>query len=436
MEADLALRFAHWRFPLIVSLGSLCFFGAGPVTSAETPTKPAMTVMLERGEILAGQTIGMHVWIENPTDSDATDIRFRYTGPSFLHLGMLNPDKTCRTNANLTAGQGAEPRDTIEGDGAIFLGSIPRRAVLEPPSHLCLRADSNVEEQDLSLGFSLTYTLTKDGQRTSGFLLAEKKLSVGLFGTGSVGGVSLRLAAYVVPGLLLMMILRLGGVAWVKDLAATEVATLSVIVSVVLFLLASQLSRFNTTFAGVGSTVSAALFLVMCAAAVGLSGLTVLVRHWIKSCQASKAKALLIETTDNAPAVFAKALRGAGADLRPVTVITRNQERWVGSLMAPTSNGGIALVGWFQLKLKTGDPARDELKPMIDGNRFLEALEHADKLGLKPEMQNPVRKLEADGSLQLTTDLVRRFLAREILESSNGDVEGLETERPLVLGTP
>ena len=395
-----------------------------------------MTIMLERGEILAGQTIGMHVWIENPTDSDAAEIRFRYTGPSFLHLGIFDPGKKCHTDPNWPPSQGAEPRDAIESDGAIYLGFIPSRAMLEPPSHLCLRADSNVEEQDVSLGLSLTYMLTKSGQRTPGFLLAEKKLSVGLFGTGSVGGVSLRLAAYVVPGLLLMMILRLGGIAWVKELAATEVATLSVIASVALFLLASQLSRFDTTFAGIGSAVSAALFLVMCAAAVGFSGLTVLVLRWIKSCQANKAKALLIETTDNAPTVFAKALRGSDADFRPVTVITRNQERWVGSLMAPTSKGGIALVGWFQLKPKAGDPTRADLDRMVDEGRFLEALERARQLGLKPEMQNPVRKLEEDGTLQLTTDLVRRFLARDILESSKGDVEGLETERPLVLGTP
>jgi hypothetical protein len=67
-----------------------------------------------------------------------------------------------------------------------------------------------VEERDISLGFSITYTLAKDGQSISRYLVAEKKVKVGLFGTETVGGVSLRLAAYVVPGLLFLMILRAG----------------------------------------------------------------------------------------------------------------------------------------------------------------------------------------------------------------------------------
>jgi hypothetical protein len=45
----------------------------GVAASADAPGKPALTVILERNEILAGQTMSFNVWIENATEARIID---------------------------------------------------------------------------------------------------------------------------------------------------------------------------------------------------------------------------------------------------------------------------------------------------------------------------------------------------------------------------
>jgi hypothetical protein len=432
---DLAPHLLLW--PSVLAVCCLVW----PLHAAE-PTKPAMTVILESGEILAGQAIGLDVWIENPTDAKATDVRLRYAGPPFLKIGtweaanktgMPESPKKCLTDPTWAAKQGPEPAAAVEQDGAIFLDSIQPRSALNLPPRLCLLATSTVEERDWVLGFAVTYTLADAQKPTSGVLLAEKKLSVGLFGTESVGGVSLRLAAYLIPGLLFMMILRLGGYASLTKLEAPEVATLSVLVSVVLFLLVDR----NVPFQGISSAVSATAFLTLCLAAIVISGILVLIRCGIEWCQANKRRALVIETGDDRFNALRKALRGAGGDLRPVTIITRDQTKYVGSLVAPTSSGGIVLFGWFGLRPPAGnDPLRNELQQLIDSGQVESALQRAHDANINPQMQDFVRRLSNNGTLENTTDEMRRFAARDILDRSRDAVPDLQNTGPLVVGTP
>jgi hypothetical protein len=418
----LAFHLANRRPQLLLLLGLLGLCGLGTAGLADGSTKPAMTIIMERGELLENQTTSLTVWIENPTDARMTDIHFSYAGPKFLQIGTFAPDnKTCAV---------------VSKD--IDFGAIEPGSALQPPRRLCLQAGSPIDERDESLGFSVAYTLVKDGKATSGFVVAEKKLSVGLFGTESIGGVSLRLAAYVIPGLLFMMILRLGGFPWSEQLGGTEVATLSVLVSVFLFVVAGFIPHIPFAFTGIGSSVSTDSFLTLCAMAVAVSLVMVLIYRALKACAERRRKALLVDVVDNDATVFRKALRGATADLRPVTVVTRNQERFVGSLMAPTSSGGVALVGWFELRLAEADPRRQQFEPLIAGNRLSEALDLADQQqpAIVPQLRNAVRTLADDGTLATTGNNVRRFLRRDVLESAPGDVPELEDQKPLMLGTP
>jgi hypothetical protein len=377
-----------------------------------------MTLIMERAELLAGEAVGLDVWIENPTDTGMTNVRFRYAGPSFLAVGRLASDGKCRVEAN----------------GIIPLGSIQPNSILEPSPRLCLQANSKVEEHDLFLGFSVSYSL--DNQSKSRVLIVEKKLSIGLFGTETIGGVSLRLAAYVVPGLLLMMVLRVGGLPSVGNLGGSEVATLSVLFSVLLFLIAARIPGFNLTFAGVGSAVSAELFLALCATAIAVGCLMLVIQHCIKVHRERQRNEFMVGATDNYVTALQKALRGATRDTLPVTVITRNQERFVGSLMAPTSSGGTALLGWFQLRLASNDQLREQLDGLIQKKQLSTALELALQHHIEPEMRNPVRELLPDGTLDLTTDEIKRFRDRDILESSMHAIGELEDGGPLVLATP
>lgn len=403
----------------------LCVLGGvGPniAMPQASPGKPAVTLVIEHDEILAGQSVGLHVWIENPTDAQLQDVRFGYAGPRFLHIGTYqssgNP-ATC----------------TINPGGVIRLDPIQPRSTQGAPLPLCLQADPAVDERDASLAFSTSYTVLQNGQSKPGVVVVEKKLSVGLFGTESVGGVSLRLAAYVMPGVLFMMILRLGGFPLVDKLGAPEVAALSVLGSILLFPVAAVVSRINLTFEGIASAVSATLFVALCVIAAVISLAMVAIHRLCEARRLRKQKELLVELTDNDATALQKALRQASTDPLPVTVITNQQKRYVGSLMAPTSSGGVALLGWFQLR--TEDVSlRAKLDGLIKKNLYLDALQLAHDNRIEPEMRNWVRTLSPEGTLEFTNDTGRRFRRGEVMESSIGAVEGLENERPLELSTP
>jgi hypothetical protein len=434
---------------LLLPFGLLALGALGLAGLAAEEGKPSMTVIVERGEILAGQAIGLHLWIENPTGARMTDIRVRYAGPDFLAIGTVDPQGVCRTDDDGSIAVGAQPEEPVKQGGAVRLAPLGPGAVLDPPARLCLQANSKVEERDLSVGFGVAYRLEKDGQAVPGVLIVEKELSVGLFGTGSVGGVSLRLAAFIVPGLLFMMILRLGGLPLVGNLSATEVATLSVLVSVLLFLATDLIPQIDSTFAGIGSAVSAAQFLILCAAAIVIGGLLVLIHLAIKAAKARKQEslsraqeALLVKDADDDATVFDKALKGAGDDFRPWIVRTRNpatgvEETFAGSLTAPRSGGGVVLLGWFELRPPLSGLLRNQLDQLVGSNRFSEALALGRKNGLMLEPRNPVNRLPANRAApELTPDQVRRFPASDVLESSHEDVPAFKDDRPLGLGNP
>lgn len=422
----MSFRLANWRPRLLLLLSLLGLCGLGSAGLAEDQRKPAMTIIIERGELLAGETVGLHVWIENPTSAQMTDVRFHYAGPAFLKFGRFKSDTEAKKDTEAEKDSKAKKKCAPKETGEISLDTIAPGSALADPLPLCLQAELAVEERDLNLGFSVTYKLVKGSEKTLGFLVTEKKLSVGLFGTESVGGVSLRLAAYVVPGLLFLIILRVFGFPWLQDLKGPEVATLSVLVSVLLFFGAARVPHFGLTFWGLGSAVSAVLFLVLCAAAIVISGLMILTHRLIK-------KLLWVGTRDDETIALRKALRRAKGDLRPVTVTTQENKTFVGSLMVPTTNEGVALLGWFELRPPQDHRVRPRLARLLAKGRLLRALQCAAWYGIKPEMHNPIRVLSTDGTLTKTGDLIKRFDPENIKQRPQGDVPGLEDERPLVL---
>jgi hypothetical protein len=143
-----------------------------------------------------------------------------------------------------------------------------------------------------------------------------------------------------------------------------------------------------------------------------------------------------VETTDDVPTILRKALRSANGDVRPVTVTTQNQDKFVGSLMADTSGDGVALLGWFQLSQPQDDALRQQLTQLLDNNRLFDALELARQHHIEPEMRNPIRSLSSNGALVLTAETVRLFPRTDILRSSKDTIPDLQDERPLMWATP
>ncbi|WP_316174853.1 MULTISPECIES: hypothetical protein [unclassified Bradyrhizobium] len=361
------------------------------LTWADAPSKPALTVILARNEILAGQTMGFSIWIENATEARIMDAGLSLFGPPSLKIGSLGPDGTC------------DVKDTI-GLGTVEPGSTLVR------SRMCLKADSSIAERDENLAFSVSYSLqnVKDNKTIAGASVAEKKMSIGLFGTESVGGVSLRLASYVIPGTFFLMILRLFAPKESRvELGATESVTLSIFISTLLFLgTAYLIPSLQLHFAGIGSTVSAIAFLALCGAAIVLGGILAAVLQGISMIGAWERNARIVQETDRVGPIIQKAVRAAGGKLDPVMMIADGKQ-YFGSLVVPASNGGRILLGWFQLKAPDAK-CRSEMKEWFDKDEFIKPIDAAARWGVEPTMFDPIKESRA-GNLEPTEFLWMYF---------------------------
>jgi hypothetical protein len=365
-----------------------CVLSGG--ASADAPGKPALTVILERNEILAGQTMSFSVWIENATEAKMINAGLSLFGPDFLKIGTLDQSGKCAAN------------NTID------LGNIDPGSTLVR-NKLCLQADSSIQERDENLGFSVSYLLqnVKDNKSTAGALVSEKKLSIGLFGTETVGGVSLRLASYIIPGTFFLMILRLFAPNWKIELGATESVTLSIFISILLFILtALEFPSLQLRFAGIGSTVSATAFLTLCTIAIVLAVILVAILQGISWSVARVRSARIVQESDRVGLIIQKAVRAAEGKFDPV-MMTVDGKQYFGSLVVPTGNGGRILLGWFRLEVADAQ-RQSELKEWFDRNEFVKPIEKAAQWGIEPTMFDPIKQLQA-GNLEPTEFLWMYF---------------------------
>lgn len=385
----------------------------GVAASADAPGKPALTVILERNEILAGQTMSFNVWIENATEARIIDAGLSLFGPTFLKVGTLDTSGVCST------------KDTI------VLGSVEPGSTLVR-NKLCLKADSSIEERDENLGFGLSYSLqnVKDNKTTAGALVAEKKLSIGLFGTESVGGVSLRLASYIIPGTLFLMILRLFAPKWKVELGATESVTLSIFISVLLFLLAALgFPSLQLRFAGIGSSVSAIAFLALCGAAIALAFIAAVVLQGLSFIASQWRKARVVQETDSPGRMLRKALRAAGGNFEPV-MMTQGDKQFFGSLAVPTYDGGKILLGWFKLKI-SDETKRSKAEELVRKNKFVKLMRKAAWWKIQPEMDDPVKEPDDAGGLKATNTIGKYFDEKAVRLAAMRDE--LKESKPVIV---
>jgi hypothetical protein len=380
---------------------------------ADAPGKPALTVILERNEILAGQTMSFSVWIENATEAKMINAALSLFGPPFLKIGTLDQSGTCST------------KDTID------LGNVDPGSTLVR-NKLCLQAGSSIEERDENLGFGVSYSLQnlKDNKTTAGALVSEKKLSIGLFGTESVGGVSLRLASYLIPGTLFLMILRLFAPKWKIELGATESVTLSIFISVFLFFFAAfGFPSLQLRFAGVGSSVSAIAFLTLCGIAIALAIIAAVVLQGISFIGTQRRDARIVQQNDNLATIIQKALRAADGNFGPV-MMTAGGKEFFGSLAVPTSDGGKILLGWFQLKVPDAK-RRSKMEGWFKKNQFVKLAKKAARWKIEPTMMDPIKEWQASGKLG-PTKYLRMDFDEKAVRSPAGEAD-LAEMKPLTL---
>lgn len=383
--------------------------------AAPNQTVPTLTVVMDQGSILASQMVGFEAWVQNPGDDALTGLRLRLDGPSYLKLGLPRLPPGAKT-----------PKCEALPDDGLALADLPARSAPAAPLRLCVLAEPSVDEADVTLALSLAYADPAPGGRRSGVVVDQEKLSVGVFGTESFAGVSLRLAGYFLPGTLMLMVLRLFKAPLASELETADAGVLGVLVSIVL-------SAFLTWFArrvplpwlDAGAGVSASFLFTVCGLGLAIGAALVGAHQALLARQAWLAAQIRIEDGDAIELIVEKALRAAGRNSDPVTVISKTG-RNVGAASAPTADGGVLLLGWYGLQ--GGDAGlRERLKRMIDARRYVEAVRAARKDGhVTITPVSLIRRADANGALGDGGADQQRIAPADLVQTWRGPVEDLD----------
>jgi len=398
------------RFARLLLVGAVCLMAGSKLAFAADDNRPVLTVVMASSTILANHNVDVHVWVQNPADTPIRDLKLSLVAPGYLSLGTTGGGKCNAPNGNVVT----------------LAPLLAAHGSLNPPANLCVSANSNVTEEDVSVVFALSSSIaTAKGSQTE-IVVSEQKLSIGLLGTDTVGGVSLRLTGFFLPGALLLLMLGLDKFPGVDRLSGTDSAIISVIVSILL----SDLTSWFMAPAQAG--VSLLSLGIVSGAAIVLGGLLVGGHRYVMYCTKKALEALLVTENDDEVDKLHKALKSANGDFDPVTVIGR-RKTYFGAAAAKTSSGGVVVLGWY--KLETRDPElQKKLKALLDARRYDEALEMRGSATLGPS--NILREKRDGEEMRGSTEgQLFQVPAWDKPEITRGWPAGLDiNDPPLILG--
>lgn len=337
------------------------------VSHAQVP-EVTVIVTVEREALSANDSTALRVWIANRSAVPVDSAVLNASGPWFVEFrdssGIWTPGRLTR-----------------------ILGAIPGYG-LENYT-LYARTTNSIEEGDVRLALALEYQWNPEGRALRGHArtLSEAKLRVGLLGNESVAGVSLRLAALIVPGLLFLLILRLADSKFASALNSTEAVTVSVLFSVLLGAVAAAVCPPPSR-----NAISTPRFLILCGIATGLS----LVCLVVAATLAHYGKRYRVLTTDGPKEALEKLLKQRRGSLigrfsrteqesgAAVSVILNGESTpVVGSLIGETDGGGSVLLGWFQVSVARSDQLFPAFERVSNDPLALLSLAERHKLELK-----------------------------------------------------
>lgn len=391
-----------------------------PPSAESSAPELQLTVNLVRDSLRPGDSVPVDLWLANSSPVALSGIELHVQGPGFLSIG----DPECDRAAGSRTPEAPEP--------AVDLGPLPPDQSLRRRLHLC--AGKRIQEGDFHLLFVVQYRWTVDGRERSSFTAVEKTLRAALLGTGSLGGLSFGLIAFVLPGLLFWLVLRLFKVPYTTDLSSTESAALSVLTSA---LLIAVLSAWGP--GGESSSISVGKLGLLClmgalpALVLGLIVFGVRRRRARRENEAAiRKREAIIRKTDGMPDILRKVLAqgppGAGKNVF-VKVKTDDEriEEWVGSACGESGDGQMVLVGWYQVRRPGAfgsDPARgavDEVTELLSRREFHRALERAVAAGLTVEIRDAIRRQDEDGNLSMSPESFLFFPSNEVVASDETD---------------
>ncbi len=377
-----------------ILLGWLLLAASAGRAEAPSPPAPQLKVSLEREELRAKDAVVLRFWLINTSPIALDKAKLRFRGPNFLRLMMAD----C---------------DTPSPEGGLLLDDVGGYSVAQ--EDLCLTTTGKIREGDFTVVFEIGWDWKQGASAGSSVMLVEKTVQVGLFDNESLGGGSLRLGAYIIPGLLFWLVLRLTSVIHKDTFTPFETAYLSVVASLGLAAVASAFSPEHFE-----AGLSLLSFSLLCLLASGLALLVwifVAAGRWVVDrCRRRRSQAASwIEADDDESEALVKLLTAPGEiSSGPVTVELSNGEKWLGALAGETSDDGIALLGWFSVDAGDNAGVRSRLAKLFREGKFGKAAKLARKEDLEFRMEDSVKQL-VGGEQKPTYRAIRRFPREQVV---------------------
>lgn len=315
----------------LLSIGFLCgisLLSPGQARAAQTalpgpPPDLKVEVTLDRTDLQPGDPIAVTIRVDPLISAQLSTLQVELAGPRFIGLAPVDP-----LRQTVRASSGGQPIDLIQP------GPQHRNVF-----HLKLYSADEIREGEIDLVF-LFYSTWSSGQTS--FASVDRRIQLNLFGTDSVSGVPLQLAAFVLPGLLALGLLALFRFKPLVDLNWSLQAFLSVGTSLVLALLSWQIFPAGTPM---GMSRKRLVYLCLTGAAIGL--LLIVGRKLRNRYRESH----FVLPNEDSATVLLKALKYHRKKVVNGTPVCARlgQNTLLGSVAMPRADGEQVLYGWFEV---------------------------------------------------------------------------------------
>lgn len=413
-----------WLFTVFVLPAAADDTGTHP--DKGTPPDLKLIVALQKDSLHPEDSIPVKIWLANSSDIDLSRLELHVDAPGFLRLAS----GSCRPPPDHGSREPGSEQDSRASKRWDFplqgLGAYGARS-----ESFVLCADRDIVEGSFRLLFAVEFGWETNGKLAAGTGLSvvEKTIEVSLLSSESFGGFSLRLAAAVLPGLILLLALRLVGVAWVARLTSVETAALSLLFSALMNGAAAV--WFPQPFSGGMSLWRLA---VVTGASLVLGGFFYLGRMFLRWWHAGRPRLAGKPFRPEKDRVFRNLLRRLKKEggAKNFEVVTADGETYRGSAGGRTHDDStVLLYGWFEIKSR--DPeVQETLKQHFKSGSFAGMLDLAGMRGLDVVCSNSIQRLDKTGQERLFDRPFARWAASQVVRDGLTE-EGLR-KRPVSVG--
>ena len=296
----------------------LAIAGAG---TGATQTPPSPVVTLAQTDLVGGAPVPVTLWFTGGDTATVADAWITFVGPDFLAL------------REPAAAATAAPLGPYSGAGPISL-----QLVTAGP----------IREGRFTLAFGVRYAFGESSETHA--VVVEKTVEIGRLGIGSIAGVPLQFAAYLLPGLIAVMVIRMLGVGWAKHLQALELGAISFLLSMLVLVSGERLTAAGWGFVSL-DIVTLGLAGALFGFVIAIPRLVRLAADSFTRRRQARAAANLVAIEDDFVTAVAKAFRQQryAETGKAVQVTTTSGAVFAGSVAAKTADGRLVLLGWQKL---------------------------------------------------------------------------------------